>query len=142
MILTQKDIALLKAVHPDLRKVILRAAEITICNFRIGETARTVEQQKKNMAKGVSWTMHSRHIIAPDGLVYAADLLAIPKGVVVWQWFYYHQIDDAMKSAAKELRIPIEWGGDWVKTKDGPHFQLPWNEYPGTIGRVHNERSA
>ncbi|WP_205671764.1 M15 family metallopeptidase [Acinetobacter bereziniae] len=30
-----------------------------------------------------------------------------------------------MKQAAKELGIEIEWGGDWKKFKDGPHWQLP-----------------
>ena len=24
----------------------------------------------------------------------------------------------------------IEWGGDWSKFKDGPHWQLPWEDYP------------
>ena len=24
----------------------------------------------------------------------------------------------------------IEWGGDWVSFKDGPHWQLPWKQYP------------
>ena len=36
----------------------------------------------------------------------------------------------AMKRAAKELNIPIEWGGDWVSFPDGPHYQLPRKEYP------------
>lgn len=42
----------------------------------------------------------------------------------------YYKIADAMKQAADELRIPIEWGGDWRTFKDGPHFQLPWAQYP------------
>lgn len=31
---------------------------------------------------------------------------------------------DAVKAAAAQLNIPVEWGGDWVSLKDGPHFQL------------------
>ena len=33
-------------------------------------------------------------------------------------------------AAAANLGTPIEWGGDWVSFKDGPHWQLPHAEYP------------
>lgn len=39
-----------------------------------------------------------------------------------------------MKAAAKRVGVPVEWGGDWVKTKDGPHWQLPWKLYPAGDG--------
>ena len=35
-----------------------------------------------------------------------------------------------MKLAAEDIGIPLEWGGDWTSFKDGPHFQLPWRDYP------------
>jgi peptidoglycan L-alanyl-D-glutamate endopeptidase CwlK len=35
-----------------------------------------------------------------------------------------------MKDAAEQLGIQLEWGGDWKTFKDGPHFQLPWKDYP------------
>jgi peptidoglycan L-alanyl-D-glutamate endopeptidase CwlK len=34
-----------------------------------------------------------------------------------------------MLAASIELQIPIEWGGNW-KMRDGPHWQLPWKDYP------------
>ena len=37
-----------------------------------------------------------------------------------------------MKAAAKKEGVLLEWGGDWKTFKDGPHFQLPWVQYPGT----------
>ena len=40
------------------------------------------------------------------------------------------KIAAAMKEAGRDLGIPVEWGGDWKGFKDGPHFQLPWKEYP------------
>jgi len=42
----------------------------------------------------------------------------------------YEQIALAMKAAAAELRMPLEWGGDWTTLRDGPHYQLPWGNYP------------
>ena len=40
-----------------------------------------------------------------------------------------------MKKAARELGIPVQWGGDWRTFFDGPHFQLPRKQYPES-GRV------
>ena len=37
---------------------------------------------------------------------------------------------DAMKQAAEELDVDLEWGGDWKTFKDGPHFQLSRKSYP------------
>ena len=51
------------------------------------------------------------------------------KATISWDWKYYHQIADAMKKASKELNIDTEWGGDWKKFPDGPHFQLTWSNY-------------
>jgi peptidoglycan L-alanyl-D-glutamate endopeptidase CwlK len=51
-------------------------------------------------------------------------------GEVRWDWPLYYKIADAMKKAAHELDVPLEWGGDWKSFKDGPHFQLPWKDYP------------
>jgi peptidoglycan L-alanyl-D-glutamate endopeptidase CwlK len=40
------------------------------------------------------------------------------------------QVADACKQAAKQLDIPIEWGGDWKSFKDTPHIQLSAKKYP------------
>lgn len=131
MKLSSSDEAKLKSAHPDLVKVVRRCADITDIPFKIGETSRSVAQQKANIAKGVSWTMNSRHIVSKDGLARAVDLLAMPDGkTVTWSWPPYYKLADAMKKAAKDVDIFIEWGGDWKKNKDGPHFQLPWKQYP------------
>lgn len=158
MKLSLSDEKKLKAAHPDLVKVVRRAAEITACPFVIGETGRSIEQQKKNVAKGVSQTLRSRHIIGKSGVACAVDLLAAPDGkTVTWAWPPYYKVAEAMKKAAKLENITLEWGGCWDRTLndlggleketagyvlrqkkrgkkaflDGPHFQLPWDKYPG-----------
>ena len=115
----------LNGVHPDLVRVVERAIEITEVDFTVLEGLRTVERQKKLLAKGASKTMRSRHITG-----HAVDLGAYVDRRVDWSWPLYHQIAAAMKQAAKELNIPITWGGDWRKFPDGPHFQLQWKHYP------------
>lgn len=118
----------LVGVHPDLVRVVRRAIQITEVDFTVIEGLRTVERQRQLVAKGASKTMNSRHI-RKNGYAHAVDLAAYVEGIR-WDWPLYPKIAAAMKAAAKELGVPIEWGGDWKSFRDGPHFQLPWKSYP------------
>ncbi len=132
MILPAKSVQILKKVHPDLVRVVSRAAAITDTDFIVTCGLRTVAEQKLLVAKGASRTMKSRHLPgARNGLSHAVDLAATINGKVKWDWPLYGKLAAAMKKAAKELKVPIEWGGDWKSFRDGPHFQLPWGKYPG-----------
>jgi peptidoglycan L-alanyl-D-glutamate endopeptidase CwlK len=115
----------LEGVHPDLIKVVEEAIKITEVDFTVLEGLRTVERQKKLLAKGATKTMRSRHITG-----HAVDLGAYVDRRVDWSWPLYYKIAAAMKQSAKELDIPIRWGGSWPKFPDGPHFQLQWKHYP------------
>lgn len=115
----------LVGVHKDLVKVIERAIEITTVDFTVLEGLRAPERQKVLVESGASQTLNSRHITG-----HAIDLGAWVDGQVDWSWPLYHKIAKAMKTAAQELGVKIEWGGDWRTFKDGPHFQLPRKEYP------------
>jgi peptidoglycan L-alanyl-D-glutamate endopeptidase CwlK len=115
----------LNGVHPDLVKVVHRAIELTEIDFTVTEGLRDVERQKKLLAAGASKTMRSRHLTG-----HAVDLAALVDGRIRWDWPLYDKLAKAMKAAAAELNIPIEWGGDWKSFRDGPHFQLPWKSYP------------
>jgi len=120
-----RSIMRLKGVHPDLVKVVKHAIEISLVDFTVLEGLRTIERQKAMFDAGASQTMNSRHL---DG--HAVDLGAWVDGQVDWSWPLYSKIATAMKTAAQELNIPIECGVDWKKFPDGPHFQLPWKDYP------------
>lgn len=125
MKLSESSLKKIDGVHPDLQRVVYRAAEITAVDFIITEGLRTVERQKKLVASGASKTMNSRHITG-----HAVDLAALVDGEVRWDWPLYHKLAEAMKEAARIEGVPIEWGGDWKTFKDGPHFQLPASKYP------------
>ena len=47
-----------------------------------------------------------------------------------WDWPLYNRLGPLVQAAAVDCHVPIEWGGDWRDFKDGPHFQLPWENYP------------
>ena len=120
-----RSLTRLKGVHPDLVKVVTRAIEISTLDFTVLEGVRSLERQKTLVEAGSSQTLKSRHLTG-----HAVDLGAWVDNQLDWSWPLYPRIAGAMKMAAKELNVPIEWGGDWEKFKDGPHFQLPWKEYP------------
>ena len=123
--LSKRSLSRLEGVHPDLVKVVKRAIEITEQDFTVLEGLRSYERQKLLVGTGASKTMNSRHLTG-----HAVDIAPYVDGGVSWDWDYYYPMAAAMKDAAKELDVPLEWGGDWRTFKDGPHFQLPWKEYP------------
>lgn len=122
----------LENVHHDLIKVVDRAAKITKLDFVVTEGARTVAQQKVNVKKGASQTMRSRHVPASNQckMACAVDVAPVVSGKVRWDWPLFHILAATFKQAANDVGVPIEWGGDWKKFKDGPHVQLPWKKYP------------
>lgn len=125
----------LKGVHPDLVRVVNRCAkDWKDKQFTFGITCgvRTLEEQKVLVSKGASKTLRSRHIPAKNGYSHAVDVVAFIDGKVRWDWPLYGKIATAMKAAAKAEKVPLEWGGDWISFRDGPHYQLPWKSYPGT----------
>ena len=124
-VLSRKSLDRLAGVHPSLVRVVKRAIEITTVDFAVLEGVRSKSRQEQLVKAGASQTMNSRHITG-----HAVDLGAYVSGSVRWDWPLYHKIADAVKQAAAELGVPIEWGGDWRTFKDGPHFQLPHKEYP------------
>jgi len=130
IILSQKSLLKLEGAHPDLRKVIIRAANMSDLDFTVLEVLRTQARQKELVAKGASKTMNSRHLPGADGKSRAVDIAPLDGGQVSWAWPLYHKLAPIIKQAALELDVPIEWGGDWRSFKDGPHWQLPWKSYP------------
>ena len=115
----------LQLVHPDLRRVIFRAEKESSLAFIVTEGLRSKELQKELYDKGASQTLDSRHITG-----HAVDLAVVIGKEVRWDWPLYYTLAEAVKKAAAAEGIPIEWGGDWKKFKDGPHFQLPKKLYP------------
>lgn len=114
----------LAQVHPDLQRVFNEAIKNSPLDFSITEGLRTIERQKELFSAGKSQTMRSRHL---DG--HAVDIGVLVNGALNWDFNNYQLVADHVKSVASKLGITIEWGGDWMSFKDGPHFQLPWSTY-------------
>ena len=137
MQLNLRSLDKLKGVHPDLVSVVLKTAELYqdgITKFVVTEGVRSIERQKELFLAHKSQTMNSRHL---NG--YAVDLAiwedrdedkVVDVDELSWKFTAYKDLADKMKQAAKELNIPIKWGGDWTTLKDGPHFELDSTVYP------------
>ena len=145
IVLSEKSRMKLQAAHPDLRKVIERAAALSDMDFTVLEVLRTVARQRELVARGASRTMNSRHLPGPDGLSRAVDIAPMDGGQVSWAWPQYVRLAPFVQRAAAELNIPVRWGGTWkllsdtpvISAKvlhrsfpDGPHFELPAGRYP------------
>ena len=117
-----KSLSKLDGVHPDLVAVVERAIELTEQDFTVLEGLRDIDRQRELVRTGKSTTMNSRHLTG-----HAVDIAPWP---ISWDWDYFYPIADAMKQAAAELNISLEWGGDWTSFPDGPHYQLSRKVYP------------
>lgn len=116
----------MQGIHPDLRLVLDKALQDSPLDFVVIEGLRTKERQKQLVASGASKTLDSRHITG-----HAVDLLPIGvDGKPAFDWPLYNQLGPAVKKAAADLGIELDWGGDWKSFKDGPHFELDRKAYP------------
>jgi len=125
IVLGQRSLSRLEGVHPDLVRVVKKAAALSDLDFTVLEGIRSVERQKQLVSQGASKTMNSRHITG-----HAVDLAPMIGGEVRWDWPLYHKLAKIIKSAAADEKVPLQWGGDWRAFKDGPHWELPWKFYP------------
>lgn len=126
--LSDRDRRRLAGVHPHLVRVVEQAAEQTNDVFMVVEGLRTLKRQQDLLKVGASRTLNSRHITG-----HAVDLAPVlDNGEIPWgQWDRFESLAATLKAAALYLKVPLEWGGDWPKFRDGPHFQLPHDQYPG-----------
>ena len=141
IVLGQRSLSRLEGVHPDLVRVVKKAAAMSSLDFTVLEGLRSLELQKQLVADGASKTMNSRHLTG-----HAVDLAPMVRGTIRWDWPLYHQLADIMRSASISENVPIRWGGTWkllsaisgpITSKvlsrsfpDGPHFELPRANYP------------
>lgn len=115
------------------------AIKYTPIDFTIIEGVRTTARQQQLYAQGRTKSgikvtnadgvrKKSNHQAKADGYGHAVDLYPFVEGKVQVQdprvkgWLF--AIANHIKKVAKELNIPITWGGDWSSPFDPPHFQL------------------
>jgi peptidoglycan LD-endopeptidase CwlK len=101
----------LTGVEPGLVRCARRAMEICSQDFQVFEGLRTLDRQKELVAAGASQTLDSFHIPDAAGVGHAVDLVPLIAGRIQWQERPCLVVARAMLFAAKELRVPVTWGG-------------------------------
>lgn len=120
--------ARLDTVHPDLRAVARRAIQLTKFDFGITAGKRTAAEQYELFTKKAS-QLDGYNKISRHQTGHAIDFVVWFNGNITWDFKYYEEVSKAFKQASKELGIPVVWGGDWSKFKDGPHVELDKRHY-------------
>ncbi|KQM92241.1 endolysin [Sphingomonas sp. Leaf22] len=138
ILLGQRSLARLAGVHPDLVRVVKRAAAMADArdDFTVLEGVRTKEQCYVNYGKGrteaeckaakvpvnyaapragkVTWLgnpLASKHYPRPDGYSHAVDLAPFP---IDWNDLKrFDRVAALMLDAAKAEGVAIRWGADW-----------------------------
>lgn len=105
--LGKRSLERLEGVDERMQAVVRAAIGQSKQDFSVICGVRTIEEQRKLVAKGASQTMKSKHI---DGL--AVDLAAYEDGIR-WELNLYDEIADAMKAAAIDCGVAIRWGAAW-----------------------------
>jgi len=139
--LGSRSLMRLEGVHPDLVRVVKRAAAMSDLDFTVLEGLRTEARQRQLLKQGATKTLNSRHLTG-----HAVDLAPMLDGKVSWDWPLYHRLAEIMRAASIAEKVPIRWGGTWkllsaiegpITAKnlsrsfpDGPHFELPRANYP------------
>jgi peptidoglycan L-alanyl-D-glutamate endopeptidase CwlK len=126
--LSSRSLKRLDGVHPHLVATIKRAIEITEIDFTVLEGLRSLDRQRELFNRGASRTMNSRHLTG-----HAVDIAPYVNGEVSWHWPDYHTLEPYIWQASEDVGLKpgaLEWGGDWRKFPDGPHWQLSWRFYP------------
>ncbi|MCP4481442.1 MAG: M15 family metallopeptidase [bacterium] len=115
----------LETCHEDLQKLMNEAIKYydfsVLCGYR-GE-----EAQNKAFEQGYSKVKfpNGRHNERPSTAVDCAPYPIKWNREFRWRFAFMAGV---ITTVAKQLDIEIEWGGDWQKWKDRPHFQLKLKE--------------
>lgn len=118
----------LVGIHPDLVRVVHRAADLSPVRFVVFEGLRSKDRQRDLVLAGKSTTMNSRHLTG-----HAVDLVPLnSKRQAVWDWKLIKLMSPAVMQAARDLDVTLDWGGDWKGFPDGAHYELDWAAYPLT----------
>lgn len=107
--------AKLNLVKPALKLCVERAIGYSTIDFSVNQGLRSVADQRHAVATGHSRTMKSKHLVQPDGFVWAVDLVAFVNGNANWQFNNYGAIAQAMDKAATEIGVAhhVRWGCAW-----------------------------
>lgn len=130
---SNRSLEKLKGLHPKLIEFANKLLEVSPYDFCITQGIRSVEEQQKLYAQGRTLPgskvtncdgikYKSNHQIKNDGYGHAFDIAVLINNKITWDPKYYIEVGKAAEQLMKDYEI--EWGGNWKRFKDYPHFEL------------------
>lgn len=131
---SQKSFDKLDTCHRELRALFKRVLEVCPLDITIIEGHRSNERQQELFDTGMSKVGpgKSKHNNVPS---MAVDVAPLTENGIEWEnrelWLHF---GGYVKGVAREMGIPIRWGGDWSGDfdfndqtfHDMPHFELDY----------------
>ncbi len=123
--LSDKSIARMEGVNPQIREIANLAIQLTKVDFGIPNDGgvRTAERQKELYDSGKSkadgYVNLSNHQSGE-----ALDFYAYVDGKASWDEYDLAMVACAFLQAASVLKYPLNWGGLFHSFKDMPHVEL------------------
>ncbi len=112
-ILGDKSLANLQQVHESLVDAVHIAIRVSAVDFGVHEGVRSMRRQREYVARGVSKTMDSKHMIQADDFAHAVDLVPYIDGQLRWEVKPCIEIAVAMHYACKTQNLSMTWGACW-----------------------------
>lgn len=136
--LSNRSKSRLEGIHPVLILIIEEGIKDSPFDFGIPQFGglRTAEDQNMLYQKGRElpgsivtntdgYIKKSNHQAKEDGLGHAFDIYAYVNGKASWNGTHLNAIAKHLQNIAKtKFGVVLEWGGDWSRFKDMPHFQI------------------
>jgi len=127
MIYNSRNLTTIKELAPNTELAANKLYEFCVKNkieILIYDGIRTEAEQRANIARGVSKTMKSYHLVGQ-----ALDFVPVnEKGVPQWNLAAY-KTGNINKMIAFAKTLGFEWGGDWKNFVDAPHLQFNFKGY-------------
>lgn len=115
----------LRGVHPNL--VLLMETVGQARDLVVLEGARSVADELEAIRSGHSTLtdpMDSKHVIDPEKRPLALAVDVAPDPVDWTNLDAFKALGAVVLATARDMGIPVTWGGDWLSFKDYPHYQL------------------
>ena len=124
--------------HMDIQKIMKEAITESPYDFGITHGYRTPEEQNELYKKGREnnddivtymdgYIKKSKHNYNPS---LACDIAIFINGQLTWEIEYYIKVAYHIMTISDkmfydgEIKHRLNWGGDWKRLKDYPHFQI------------------
>ena len=124
--LSNKSKREMMGIDDRLQEIIELTIQITTIDFMVFDGLRTQEEQEEYVRRGVSWTMHSKHLTG-----HAMDLVPLVNNKTTWNHKPCFELAEAVMKAARQLDINLLWGGAWNNHN--------LKEWAGTMEQAHDQ---